>query len=84
MGFLKVLYVDIERVNKMRISQVVRLPNASVKFEGELNAQEAEVVIGTGLECLIMAGAFPDVSRQLAEAAPEGDGLAVEGNDTIN
>lgn len=68
----------------MKISQVVRLPNANVRFEGELSPQEAEVVIGTGLECLIMAGAFPDVSRQLAEAAQEGDGYAVEGNDTIN
>lgn len=67
----------------MKISQVVRLPNANVKFEGELNAQEAEVVIGTGLECLIMAGAFPDVSRQLMEEQ-EKVGLAVEGNDTIN
>ena len=67
----------------MKISQVVRLPNASVKFEGELNAQEAEVVIGTGLECLIMSGAFPDVSRQLMEEQ-EKTQLAVEGNDTIN
>lgn len=55
----------------MKVSSVVRLPEGIVKFNGELEANEAELVIELGLNYLIRAGAFPAITAALVEAQKE-------------
>ena len=63
----------------MKVNTVVQTEQGIVKFQGELSKEEAELVVGIGLNYLLEAGAFPDISAEL-----EGDGLGflVEGPDT--
>ena len=55
----------------MKVSSVVQLPEGLVKFEGELEGKEAELVIELGLNYLIRAGAFPAITAALQEAIKE-------------
>lgn len=52
----------------MKVNSVVQLPEGLVKFEGELEGKEAELVIELGLNYLIRAGAFPAITAALEAA----------------
>ncbi len=70
----------------MKISQTIRLPEGVVKFSGELEQAEADLVLEIGLNYLIRAGAFPAVTAALEAAQKEEEaamGYAVEGPDTV-
>lgn len=55
----------------MKVNSVVQLPEGLVKFEGELEGKEAELVIELGLNYLIRAGAFPAITAALEMAQKE-------------
>lgn len=55
----------------MKINSVVELENAAIKFEGELSADEANLVIEIGLNYLIRQGAFPAITEALERAQKE-------------
>jgi hypothetical protein len=60
----------------MKVNSVVRLPEGIVKFNGELEDAEAQLVIELGLNYLIRAGAFPAITAAL-EAAQKEDEAAM-------
>ncbi len=70
----------------MKVENTIRLPEGVVKFSGELEQAEADLVLEIGLNYLIRAGAFPAVTAALAAAQKEEEaamGYAVEGPDTV-
>ncbi len=70
----------------MKVENTIRLPEGIVKFSGELEQAEADLVLEIGLNYLIRAGAFPAVTAALEAAQKEEEaamGYAVEGPDTL-
>ena len=57
----------------LRISKAIETPEGTVKFEGELSADELDFIIGVGLTYLFKRGAIP---FRVAEAT------SVEGTET--
>ena len=57
----------------MKISKTVETPEGTIKFEGELNSEELDFIVGVGLTYLFKRGAIP---FRVAEAT------SVEGTET--
>lgn len=55
----------------MKIDKVVELPEGTIQFTGTLGEAETNLVVEIGLNYLIRAGAFPQVTEALAKAAKE-------------
>ena len=54
----------------MLVSKTLETPEGTVKFEGELTQEEANLVIECGLSFLFQAGAFPIMVKKLGLETP--------------
>lgn len=64
----------------MKVNSVVKTPQGTIQFKGELSQDTADAVVAAGLMYYISVG-------MLAVSPPppeEDDGFEVEGNDTLN
>ena len=43
----------------MKVSKSIEMPEGQIKFEGELNADEVDLILGVGLNYLMQQGALP-------------------------
>lgn len=43
----------------MKVDSSLETPDGSVKFKGELNSAEVDLIISVGLNALLLAGALP-------------------------
>jgi hypothetical protein len=69
----------------MKVDKVIEIENKAVQFTGELSQEEADIVIGLGLNHLVRMGAmgpFAELIEQLKEMVP--DTFEVDGNESIN
>ena len=55
----------------MKVDKVVILEDQAIQFNGELSAEETDLVVGVGLNYLIRAGMFPKITEALAAAQKE-------------
>lgn len=63
----------------MKISKLIETADGAVRFEGDLSADELEVVIGCGLNYLMRQGALP-----FKVTAPADFSSVQEGSESVN
>ena len=72
----------------MKVDKVIEIENKAVQFTGELSQEEADIVIGLGLNHLVRMGALGPFAALIEQIKEDGDGFAdtfeVEGNESIN
>ena len=58
----------------MKVNKVIQTPDGPVTFSGELSGEEADLIIGLGLNYLMKQGALPFKIVDLGNLQPtEGD-----------
>ena len=58
----------------MKIDKSIETPEGSIKFEGELNDKELDLVVEIGLNVLLAQGAIPFTLKEALQIDEESEG----------
>jgi hypothetical protein len=55
----------------LNVSKTIELPDGKIQFEGELEQQEADLVVKIGLSFLLQTGVLPIIAKEIPEEGGE-------------